>query len=62
MKKTALLILSFMALQATAQQVLTPEILWKLNQVSVLGITKDGKSIIYKVKTPTVEELSLIHI
>jgi dipeptidyl aminopeptidase/acylaminoacyl peptidase len=56
MKKTALLILSFMALQATAQQVLTPEILWKLNQVSVLGITKDGKSIIYKVKTPTVEE------
>lgn len=41
---------------ATAQQVLTPEILWELGRVSPLGITNDGKSILYKVSTPSVEE------
>ena len=39
-----------------AQQILSPEALWKLNRVSVLGITKDKKSIVYKVTTPSVEE------
>lgn len=56
MKKIALIFLSVMAIQASAQQVLTPETLWKLNRVSVLGISIDGKSIIYKVTTPSVEE------
>lgn len=37
-----------------AQQVMTPELLWKLGRVSTIGITKDGKSIIYKVSTPDV--------
>jgi dipeptidyl aminopeptidase/acylaminoacyl peptidase len=56
MKKTIVFILSFMTLQATAQEVLTPESLWKLNRVSVLGISIDGKSIVYKVTTPSVAE------
>ncbi|WNM19581.1 S9 family peptidase [Flavobacterium capsici] len=56
MKKIALFIFTFMALPAIAQQVLSPETLWKLNRVSVLGISNDGKSIIYKVSTPSVEE------
>jgi len=43
-------------LTATAQNVMTPELLWQLGRVSPLGITKDGKNIIYKVSSPSVEE------
>lgn len=45
-----------MSIAASAQQVLSPEGLWKLGRVSALGISKDGKSIVYKVATPSVEE------
>ena len=45
-----------MSITASAQQVLSPETLWKLGRVSALGISKDGKSIVYKVSTPSVEE------
>jgi dipeptidyl aminopeptidase/acylaminoacyl peptidase len=55
MKKIALFILSFMALQSFSQQTLTPEILWKINRVTVLGMSIDSKSIVYKVSTPSVE-------
>ena len=45
-----------MSITASAQQVLSPETLWKIGRVSTIGISKDGKSIIYKVSTPSVEE------
>ncbi len=45
-----------MSIAASAQQVLSPETLWKLGRVSVLGISKDGKEIVYKVAIPSVEE------
>lgn len=45
-----------MSIAASAQQVLSPETLWKLGRVSVLGISKDQKSIVYKVATPSIEE------
>ena len=45
-----------MSIAASAQQVLSPEILWKLGRVTVLGISKDKKAIVYKVATPSVEE------
>jgi dipeptidyl aminopeptidase/acylaminoacyl peptidase len=45
-----------MSITASAQQVLSPETLWKLGRVSALGISKDGKSIVYKVSTPAVAE------
>lgn len=45
-----------MSITASAQQVLSPETLWKLGRVTALGISKDGKSIVYKVATPSVEE------
>ncbi len=45
-----------MSIAASAQQVLSPELLWKLGRVTVLGISKDKKSIVYKVATPSVEE------
>ena len=38
-------------MSATAQKVMTPEMLLQLGKVSPMGITKDGKSIIYSVKT-----------
>ena len=56
MKKIVVLFIGIMGLTSSAQQVMTPELLWKLNRVSALGISKDGKSIVYKVGTPTMEE------
>ena len=41
---------------AQAQNTLTPELLWKLGRVSPLGISKDGKSVVYKLSIPSVEE------
>ena len=35
---------------------LTPELLWKLGRVSGLGISKDGKNVLYSVGTPNWEE------
>ena len=55
MKKTLIITLSIMGLTASSQH-MTPELLWKLGRVSALGITKDGKSIAYKVATPDVAE------
>ena len=46
MKKRIVLILSIMSIAASAQQVLSPETLWKLGRVSVLGISKNGKNIV----------------
>ena len=45
-----------MSITTSAQQILSPEALWKLGRVSAIGISKDGKSIVYKVTTPSVEE------
>jgi dipeptidyl aminopeptidase/acylaminoacyl peptidase len=56
MKKLLILTLGMMGLTATAQDVMTPELLWKLGRVTPLGISKDGKNIVYKVATPSVEE------
>ena len=56
MKKYLILILSITSLTMTAQDIMTPELLWKLGRVSPLGISKDGKNIIYKVSTPSVKE------
>jgi len=43
-------------LNEAAQNVMTPELLWKLGRVTPLGISKDGKNVVYKVVTPSVEE------
>lgn len=56
MKKILVLTLTIMGLSASAQQTMTPELLWKLGRVSALGISKDGRNIVYKVATPSVEE------
>ena len=56
MKKLVVLIACIMGITASAQNVLSPELLWKLERITVLGISKDGKSIVYKVGTPSIEE------
>ncbi len=56
MKKLFLLsFLFFSAITLTAQNVMTPELLWQLGRVSPMGITKDGQSVVYRVTIPSVE-------
>ncbi|MDI9256007.1 S9 family peptidase [Flavobacterium sedimenticola] len=56
MKKIVFIILATMSIKASAQEILTPETLWKLGRVTALGMAKDGKSIVYKVTYPSVED------
>ncbi|RTY93886.1 S9 family peptidase [Flavobacterium sp. GT3R68] len=57
MKKIVLLTLFMMSVNAVvAQNVMSPELLWKLGRITALGISKDGKNVIYKVSTPDVAE------
>ena len=59
MKKLLFIPLLLMSLNAMAQNIMTPELLWKLGRVTPLGISKDGKDIVYKVTTPDVQENKL---
>jgi len=56
MKKLLILTLITMSINAVAQNIMSPELLWKLGRLSPLGISKDEKNIIFKVSTPSVEE------
>ncbi len=42
--------------EAKVKQIMTPELLWKVQRVSGTGISKDGKNVIYKVSTPSIED------
>lgn len=44
------------SLLASAQSRMTPETLWKLGRVSAIGLTKDNRSVVYRVSTPNVAE------
>ena len=56
MKKLLFLTLITMSINAVAQNIMSPELLWKLGRLTSLGISKDEKNIIFKVSTPSVEE------
>ena len=56
MKKLLLIPLIMMSLNAVAQNVMTPELLWKLGRVNPLGLSNDGKNIVYQVTFPSVAE------
>lgn len=57
MRKLLSLTFIVMSMNAlTAQNVMTPELLWKLGRLSPLGLSKDGKNIVYKVTIPSAEE------
>lgn len=57
MKKIACLLIASSMLQLTlAQTPLTPEQLWSLGRVSGMGISKDGKNVIFRVSTPNLDD------
>ena len=47
---------TLISINAMAQNVMSPELLWKLGRVTVLGMSNEGKNVVYKVATPSVEE------
>lgn len=55
MARLLFFILCFSLTVANAQDVMTPELLWKLGRVSGLGISKDQNWVVYSVTTPNVE-------
>jgi dipeptidyl aminopeptidase/acylaminoacyl peptidase len=56
MKKILILTLFAMSLNVVSQNTMSPELLWKLGRVTALGISKDGKNVVYSVSTPSIEE------
>ncbi len=57
MKKAFSIVTAFLLITVAthSQNVMTPELLWKLGRVSGLGISTDGKYVVYNVSTPNVE-------
>ncbi|PYE83173.1 dipeptidyl aminopeptidase/acylaminoacyl peptidase [Winogradskyella epiphytica] len=41
---------------ATAQKTMTPELLWSVERLSVMGLDKDGSTLFLKVSIPNIEE------
>lgn len=56
MKQRFLLATILFCTNSIAQNLLTPELLWKLGRVSGLGISKDKKRVVYAVSTPNAAE------
>lgn len=56
--KNALLIMSLMLSSSLmiAQQGMTPELLWKVQRLSVMGLDKEGTTLFIQIKTPNVKE------
>lgn len=56
MNKITLLVAGFLVTTtAMGQKVMTPELLWQVKKVSPIGVTKDQKSLIYKVTSTDVK-------
>lgn len=51
-----MLFLLFSGMIASAQNLLTPELLWNLGRVSAKGISKDGKYVVFSVGIPDIAE------
>jgi dipeptidyl aminopeptidase/acylaminoacyl peptidase len=60
MKKYCILIFSLVFMSISAQENLTPEKLWQIGRVTPIGISKDGKVLIYKVGTPNIDENKIV--
>jgi len=56
MKQLLTVLFSLLFFSSFAQNRMTPELLWKLGRVSGLGISKDGKYVLYSVSTPNADE------
>ncbi len=55
MQKLLFSLLIILPMMASAQQPLTPELLWQVGRVTGLGISKDKKQVVYRVSTPNAE-------
>ncbi len=51
-----LLLFSILSSTAFAQNRMTPELLWQLGRVSPVGISRDGKQMVYSVSIPNISE------
>ena len=58
MIKNLLTITTLMTLNASAQELLTPEKLWEIKRISPLGTSKSGEIVFYSVSTPNIKENS----
>jgi dipeptidyl aminopeptidase/acylaminoacyl peptidase len=56
MRKLFFIYLFLVAITLNAQDKMNPELLWQLGRVSAMGISKDGKQVIYGVSTPNIAE------
>ncbi|HUH33070.1 MAG TPA: hypothetical protein VLZ28_03900, partial [Daejeonella sp.] len=56
MRIVFIIALTCYALLGFSQDHMTPETLWKLGRVSSIGLTKDNRSVVYRVSTPNVAE------
>ncbi len=56
MKKVFSPVLLLITFTCFAQNKMTPELLWKLGRVSGMGISKDGKYVLYRVSIPNADE------
>lgn len=57
MRKIALLLGLFLSvLVAQGQQKMTPELLWQVKRISVIGLDSQGEQMYYRVSTPNMEE------
>lgn len=54
MKKSFLLLLAYAPLFCLAQNLMTPQLLWKLGRLNTIGVSKDKKYLVYAVSTPDV--------
>ncbi len=56
MKRIFLFALSLASFGVMSQEVMTKELLWELGRVSPVGVTKDGKNLIYRVSYANMAE------
>jgi dipeptidyl aminopeptidase/acylaminoacyl peptidase len=56
MKQLLTVLFTLSLFSSYAQNRMTPELLWQLGRVSGLGISKDGKYVLYSVSSPNAEE------
>ena len=54
-KSITLFLLLSLCLSIHAQNSMTPDLLWQINRVSGLGVSKDKKYVVYSVSTPDVK-------
>ena len=55
MKKIGCILLLLISNHFLLAQVMTPELLWKLNRISPVGISNDGKDVVYASTTYSIE-------